>query len=387
MHKDKLLMTPGPTMLPPRVLEAMGRQIIHHRTKEFEAVLEGMEEDLKHVFQTGNLVLMFASSGTGAMESAVANMFCPGDKVLCVSIGAFGDRFAEIAAAFGLEVDKMAVPWGEAADVAAIAAKLDADKEKKIRAVLITHNETSTGVTNDVGAVAKLTRNTDRLLVVDAISSLGGLDLKTDEWGADVVVTGSQKALMAPPGLAFASVSEKAWEACSRSTLPKFYWDYKKYKKALLKEVSENPPYTPAISLFMGQAEALRMIREEGLEAVFARHRRLALACQEGAAALGLKLFPKKDVSSYIITAINTPDGIDIEKVRKSMQQLYDTNVAGGQKHLKGKIFRIGHCGYTDGFDLLKTFAALENALADAGYAVDAGSSVSAVQKKLRELR
>ncbi len=380
MEKEKLLMTPGPTMIPARVLEVMRRQIIHHRTKEFEVVYDGLEEDLKFVFQTKNMVLMFSSSGTGAMESAVVNLFSPGDKVLAISIGAFGDRFAEIAQAFGLNVNKLAVNWGEAVDVSKVKEILDSDKE--IKAVLMTHNETSTGVTNDIEAVGKLIKGTDKLLVVDAISSLGGLDLQMDNWGIDVVVTGSQKALMAPPGLGYVALSDKAWEAVNASKLPKFYWDYKKYRKGLLKE-GENPPYTPAISLLMAQAEALKMIKEEGLQEVFARHKKLALATQAGVAALGLELFAKQDVSSYIITAVKAPEGIDIGKVIKTMNLKHDIMITGGQKHLKGKIFRIGHCGYTDGLDLIKTFAALEYSLAEAGYKVEMGASVGAVQKAL----
>ncbi len=380
MEKEKLLMTPGPTMIPARVLEVMRRQIIHHRTKEFEVVYDGLEEDLKFVFQTKNMVLMFSSSGTGAMESAVVNLFSPGDKVLAISIGAFGDRFAEIAQAFGLNVNKLAVNWGEAVDVSKVKEILDSDKE--IKAVLMTHNETSTGVTNDIEAVGKLIKETDKLLVVDAISSLGGLDLQMDNWGIDVVVTGSQKALMAPPGLGYVALSDKAWEAVNASKLPKFYWDYKKYRKGLLKE-GENPPYTPAISLLMAQAEALKMIKEEGLQEVFARHKKLALATQAGVAALGLELFAKQDVSSYIITAVKAPEGIDIGKVIKTMNLKHDIMITGGQKHLKGKIFRIGHCGYTDSLDLIKTFAALEYSLAEAGYKVEMGASVGAVQKAL----
>lgn len=380
MEKEKLLMTPGPTMIPARVLEVMRRQIIHHRTKEFEVVYDGLEEDLKFVFQTKNMVLMFSSSGTGAMESAVVNLFSPGDKVLAISIGAFGDRFAEIAQAFGLNVNKLAVNWGEAVDVSKVKEILDCDKE--IKAVLMTHNETSTGVTNDIEAVGKLVKGTDKLLVVDAISSLGGLDLQMDNWGIDVVVTGSQKALMAPPGLGYVALSDKAWDAVNASKLPKFYWDYKKYRKGLLKE-GENPPYTPAISLLMAQAEALKMIKEEGLQEVFARHKKLALATQAGVAELGLELFAKQDVSSYIITAVKAPEGIDIGKVIKTMNLKHDIMITGGQKHLKGKIFRIGHCGYTDSLDLIKTFAALEYSLAEAGYKVEMGASVGAVQKAL----
>ncbi|EPR12229.1 pyridoxal-phosphate-dependent aminotransferase family protein [Ruminiclostridium papyrosolvens] len=382
MEKEKLLMTPGPTMVPPRVLEVMRRQIIHHRTKEFETIYDELEEDLKFLFQTKNMVLMFASSGTGAMESAIVNLFSQGDKVLAISIGAFGDRFADIASTFGLDVQKLSVNWGEAVDVSEVKEILDADINNEIKAILVTHNETSTGVTNDIEALGKITKNTERLLLVDAISSLGGLDLQMDNWGIDLVVTGSQKALMAPPGLAYAALSDKAWEAVGKSKLPKFYWDYKKYKKGLLKE-AENPPYTPAISLLMAQAEALKMIKEEGLENVYARHKKLALATQAGIKALGLELFPDEKVSSYIITAVKAPEGIDIAKVIKTMNLKYDIMITGGQKHLKGKIFRIGHCGYTDSLDLIKTFAALEYSLSEAGYKVEMGASVGAVQKAL----
>jgi serine---pyruvate transaminase len=384
MEKEKLLMTPGPTMIPSSVLEIMSRQIIHHRTAEFEAAYIGLEEDLKLLFQTQNMVLMFASSGTGAMESAVVNLFCPGDKVLVVSIGSFGNRFAEICETYGLDVVKLAYEWGMAADVNDIKDILDKDTGKEIRGVFITHNETSTGVTNNIEAVGKLIKDTDRLLIVDAISSMGGLELKTDEWGIDVVVTGSQKGLMCPPGLAYASVSDKAWSACERSTLPKFYFDYKKFRKGFLGQ-GENPPYTPAVSLILGQAEALRIIKEEGFQNVYDRHRKLALATQAGVAAMGLELFASQEVSSYIITAVKAPEGVEIGKVIKTMNNKYDIIVAGGQKHLKGKIFRIGHCGYVDRFDLLRGFSALESALNENGYKVEPGVAVAAVQKALAE--
>jgi len=382
MKREKLLMTPGPTMVPSSVLAVMSRQIIHHRTAAFVEEYEQLEENLKLLYQTENMVLMFASSGSGAMESAIVNMFCPGDKALVVSIGSFGERFAEICNVYGLDVVKLAFEWGEAADVSKIKEALDNDKNNEIKAVIMTHNETSTGVTNDIEAVGKLVRGTDRLFIVDAISSMGGIEIKTDEWGIDVVVTGSQKGLMCPPGLAYASVSEKAWAACERSTLPKFYFDYKKYKKGFLGQ-GENPPYTPAVSLMLGQAEALKLMREEGFENVYARHRTLALAAQAGAEALGLELFCKKEDSSNIITPVRAPEGIDIGKVIKTMNTKYDVIVAGGQKHLKGKIFRIGHCGYSDRFDLIRGFTALELSLNENGYKVDPGASLAAIQKSM----
>jgi aspartate aminotransferase-like enzyme len=384
MQKEKLLMTPGPTMLPPQVLEIMRRQIIHHRTKDFEKTFDELCEDLKFVFKTSNPVITLASSGTGGMEAAVVNLFSRGEKVLAISIGAFGDRFADIASMFGLNVQKLAVEWGRAVDVCAVREILSADKDNEIKGIIVTHNETSTGVTNDIESIAALTKGTQRLLVVDAISSLGGLELKMDEWGVDCVVTGSQKALMSPPGLCFIALSEKAWKACDRSDLPKFYWDLRKYKKGLQK-LSENPPYTPAITTIMAQAVALKLIKEEGLDNVYARHKRLALATQAGVIALGLELFPEQNVCSYIITAIKAPAGIDISNVIKTLNNKFDIMVTGGQKHLKGKIFRIGHCGFVDEFDLIKTFSALEQALSIEGYKVETGKAVSAVQMALFE--
>jgi aspartate aminotransferase-like enzyme len=373
-------MTPGPTMVPTRVLEVMRRQVIHHRTDNYVKGYDELCANLKTVFQTSQDVLTFASSGTGAMEAAVVNMFSPGDKVLAVSIGAFGDRFATIAETFGLEVEKLAFEWGKPADPAKVAEALAADAGGRIKGVLVTHNETSTGVTNDVEAIAGLTRSTGRLLVVDAISSLGAIDLKMDAWGVDVVVTGSQKALMNAPGLAFAAVSEKGWEAYGRSRLPKFYWDFKKYKDGIHR-LSENPPYTPAISLVLAQNEAVKILLEEGLENVFARHRKYALATQAAVAALGLSLLPAPEHSSNVITAVRPPSGCAIGDVIKDMNVNYDVMVVGGQKALKGKLLRIGHCGHFSRFDLVRTFAALELALKKAGHAFELGASLAAFQK------
>jgi len=382
MNKDKLLMTPGPTMIPPSVLSKLGSQIIHHRTKEFCSILSEYNQNLKYVFQTNNHVLTFASSGTGAMESAIANLFSVGDKVIVVSIGNFGDRFAKIAQAFGLEVDKIAVEWGKAVEPLEIENRLSQDKDDKIRAVIVTHNETSTGVSNDIETIAKIVSKTNKLFIIDAISSVGGLDIQTDKWGIDVVIGSSQKALMTPPGLAFVSVSEKAWEAHKNSKLPKFYWNYSAYKKALELDPPDMP-YTPAVSLIIAQNEALKLIKDEGLENVFARHKKLALAAQAGVEALKMELLPDKSISSYIVTAIKAPEGIDIENVRKIMNTKYNIMVTGGQQHLKGKILRIGHCGFVDKFDLIKAFTALEYALKECGYVFELGKGVSAVEGEL----
>lgn len=382
MQREKLLMTPGPTMVPPSVLETMSRQMIHHRTKEFRSIFKELNENLKYIFRTDNHVLTFSSSGTGAMESAIVNLFSPGDKVIVASVGVFGDRFAKIAETFGLQVDKITVEWGKAVDSKLIKQKLDEDKENEIRAVIVTHNETSTGVTNDIESIGSIVSKTEKLFIIDAISSIGGLDVQTDKWGIDVVIGSSQKALMTPPGLAFVSLSPKAWEIHSNSKLPKFFWNYSSYKKGLEQELPD-APYTPAASLMIAQNEALRLIKNEGLQSVFERHKRLALAAQAGVRALGLELFADQAVSSYIITAVKAPKDVDIENVRKVMNLKYDIMVAGGQQHLKGKMLRIGHCGYVDSFSLIKTFTALEYALKENGYPIELGAGVTAVEKAL----
>ena len=382
MPDEKLLMTPGPTMIPPGVLEIMRRQIIHHRTLNYENSYDELCENLKLVFKTKNTVMTLASSGTGVMEAAVANLFSAGDKVLAVSIGAFGDRFIEIAKAYGLDVQALTYEWGKPASPGDIKAILDEDSEQKIKGVLITHNETSTGVTNDIEAIAGYIKNTGRLLVVDAISSLGALELDMDGWGLDAVATCSQKALMNAPGLGFAAFSDKAWAAYKKSNLPKYYFDLGKYRDGISK-ISENPPFTPAISLVLAQNEAIRLLLGEGLDNVYARHKKFALAAQAGAAALGLDLLPEQAHSSYVITAIKPPAGIDVGGVIKDMNVSYDVMVVGGQKGLKGKLLRIGHCGYFNRYDMLRAFSALELALLGAGYNLGAGASLTAVHKAL----
>ncbi|HOA31254.1 MAG TPA: alanine--glyoxylate aminotransferase family protein [Clostridia bacterium] len=381
MTTEKLLMTPGPTMLPPSVLEVMRRQIIHHRTKDFEQTLDALQQGLKHVYGTKQVVITLASSGSGAMEACVSNLFSVNDKVLAVSIGNFGDRFAKIAQCFGLDVIRLDYEWGKAAVKEDIKAILD--KEKDIKGILITHNETSTGVSNDIKAISELTRDTDILLCVDAISALGGLEMRFDEWGIDCVVAGSQKALMAPPGLGFIALSEKAWNAVKSSNIPKFYFDLKKYK-AGIEGLGANPPYTPAITTMMAQAEALKLIMEEGLENIYERHRRLALATQKGVKALGLELLPDEKDSSYIITAVRAPEGINIKNVINRMNNEFDIMITGGQGKLKGNIFRIGHCGYCSGTDIIKTFSALEICLEKEGYKFESGMAVKAIQNELR---
>ncbi len=381
MQREKLLMTPGPTMIPHRVRETMARQIIHHRTKEFEHYFEKMNEGLKKVFQTQNPVLTLVSSGTCGMEAAVVNSFSPDDKVLVASTGVFGDRFVKIASRFGLDVKVISVPWGHGVDPKEIEDFLNGPDGKDVKGVLVTHNETSTGVANDLEKIGMVLKDRDCLFIVDAISSMGGMEVKTDEWGIDIAVAGSQKAFMLPPGLAFVSVSEKAWKAIEKSKLPKFYYDFLAYRKSLNNKTT---PYTTAASLVIAASEAIEMMLEEGLENIFARHKNLGEACRAAVKAIGLQLFADENFASDLITAIKAPEGIDIEQVRKTMNLQYDIMIAGGQQHLKGKIIRIGPMGYVDGFDLIRTLVALELSLSKAGYPVELGTAVSAALKVLK---
>lgn len=375
--RKEYLMTPGPTPVPPEVLLAQAQPMIHHRAPIYTEVILAVLADLKYVFQTENDIIIFASSGTGGMESAVANCFSPGDKVLVVSIGNFGERWAKISEVYGLNVTKLDYEWGTRANPQDIADALAADSE--IKGVMVTHSETSTGVVNDIEAMAAIVAKTPAIFIVDAISGLGASDFKTDVWKVDVVVAGSQKALMTPPGLAFACVSEKAWGAVEKSTLPKFYFDYKKSREALHKAEPQSP-FTPAVSTILGLAAALRMIREEGLENVFARHHVNAAATRAGVKALGLELFGEEDPNAHSVTAVKAPEGIDGQAIVKAMRVDYGITAAGGQGKIKGKIFRFGHCGYYDRFDILSCLAGLEMALSDLGVKVIPGAGVAAAE-------
>jgi len=372
------LMTPGPTPVPPEVLLEMARPIIHHRTPQFQKILQEAEEGLKYVFQTKNEILIFAGSGTGAMEGAVANLLSPGDKAITVQGGKFGERWTEICRAYGAEAVPIDVAWGSAVDpkeIEKVAAKTQA------KAIYTTLCETSTGVTTDIKAIAEVTRKTDAVLVVDAISGLGAVECKTDEWGIDVVVSGSQKGLMIPPGLAFASVSPKAWKLVDRSTCPKYYFDFKEARKAILKT---DTPWTPAVTLIIGLNEALRMIKAETLEGIILRHKKMAKAIREAAKGIGLTLY-SPTAGSDAVTAINVPAGIDGEKLVKVMRDEYGVGIAGGQADLKGKVFRIASMGYMNQFDIIVTISCLEIVLNKMGYKFELGAGVRAVQKVFLE--
>jgi len=370
------LLTPGPTSVPPEVLSAQGRPIIHHRTKEFGEVFIQVCEDLKLIFKTKNPVLIFTASGSGAMESAVANLLSAGDKALVVKGGKFGERWEGICKAYGVNVVPIDLEWGDAVDPAVIKTHLDKDKE--IKAVFTTVCETSTGVLTDIKAIGDIVKDTPAVLAVDAISGLGACDMQADNWHVDVCVAGSQKGLMTPPGIAFASVSEKALKMSESSTLPKYYYRWKDYFKSLEKKQT---PWTPAVSLVIGLAESLKLMKDEGIDKVIARHAKLAKAARAAVKALGLEIFSK--VPADAVTAIKVPDGIDGVKLKETLDHKYDIKVAGGQAHLKGKIIRIAHLGYANFTDILIGISALEMSLRDLGYKIELGKGVKAAQEVL----
>jgi aspartate aminotransferase-like enzyme len=337
--------------------------MINHRGVEFAALIEEATERLKECYQTKNDVFIMTCSGTGSMEAAVVNTLSPGDKVVVLSIGAFGDRFATIAENFGADVTRVNFEWGQAVDLDVAKKALDGDP--KIKAVLVQHNETSTGVTNDLAAIARLVKEYGKLFLVDAISSLGCIDVQTDAWGCDVVLSGSQKGWMVPPGLAFVSVSERAWKAHAEAKMPRFYWDFSKCKDFLKKKQT---PFTPAVSLFFGLDVSLKMMAEEGLKNIHARHERMGKRTREGVKALGLQLFADESVASNTITAITAPEGVDANKIRDIMRDEHATVLAGGQAKLAGKIFRIGHLGFVTDEEIDDVFVQLRQALPKLGY-------------------
>ncbi len=361
------LRIPGPTPCPDDVLQAMSRQMINHRGPEFAAIMERITSSLKRAFKTDNDVLTLTSAGTGAIEASVVNTLSPGDRVLVVSIGVFGDRYADIAQTYGANVTKVAFPQGAAADPAVVADALK--KDASYKAVTLTHNETSTGVTNDLGALAKAIRGVrpDILILVDAISSLGSVPLPVDEWDLDVVFTGSQKGWMVPPGMAMVSVSERAWKAADEARIPRYYFDYKKAKSYLEKGQT---PWTPAVSVYFAMDVALQKLEQEGLENIHARHARLGQFTRDGVKALGLKLLADERVASNTVTAVLVPDGVDGPALNKMMRTEYNTVLAGGQGELTGKIFRIGHLGLVSQEDLQACLDALKQALPRVGFSL-----------------
>jgi aspartate aminotransferase-like enzyme len=380
MPEKRYLVTPGPTPVPPEVLAATAQPMIHHRGPDFRATLARVIERLRLVFRTESEMLTFTSAGTGVMESAVQNLCSPGDPVLVVSHGYFGERFASIADAYGCELVHLRYPWGESPSADEVGEKLEG--MGGARAVFLTHSETATGVVSDLRSIAERLNGTDAIVVVDAISSLAAVPLETDAWGLDVVITSSHKALMSPPGLAFASVSDRAFDAGRTATSPRYYFDWVRTRAA--QEKGENP-FSPAISLYLGLDVALGMIIEEGLEAGYERHVRLGRACRAGVKAMGLDLFSPDEDRAAVVTAIRMPPDVDGQAVVLSMRERSGVTIIGGQGELRGKIVRIGHIGYVDVFDVTTALATLEVALVEAGAEIERAVAVTAALEAFAE--
>ena len=359
--QDKLtLMIPGPTPVPETVLKAMGRHPIGHRSGEFQAIVRRTTEQLKWLHQTSSDVLVITGSGTAAMEAGIINTLSRGDRVLCGDNGKFGERWVKVARAYGLDVEVIKAEWGLPLDPEAFRAALEADTAKTIKAVILTHSETSTGVINDLESIARHVKaHGTALTLADCVTSLGATNVPMDAWGLDVVASGAQKGYMLPPGLSFVAMSERAWKAYEQSDLPKFYLDLGPYRKTAAKDSN---PFTPAVNLYFGLEAALEMMQNEGLEAIFARHARHRAAAQAGMKAIGLPLFAAEGYGSPAITAV-APEGIDAEQLRKEVKSRFDILLAGGQDHLKGQVFRIGHLGYVCDRDVLTAVSAIEATL------------------------
>jgi len=371
-RRPQKLLTPGPTSVPPEVLRALGEPVLHHRSPDFAALFELAQERLRHVFRTESEVLVFTSSGTGAFESAVVNLLSPQERVLAVSQGEFGERWQAMAGVFGCDVVPLAYPWGEAPRPDDLRHAL---AESGAATAFIVHSETSTGVVCDLEPLLAVCREMGVLSVVDAVSSLGAVPLETDAWGADVVVTGSQKALMTPPGLAFAAVSERAWERAETATLPRFYWDWARQRRA---QAKRSTPFTPPTSTVVALVEALGLLLEDGLDAAFARHRALGRACREGIKAMGLELYSPDDDSAAVLTGALTPEGIDATALRLALRDRHGITIAGGHGDLVSRLFRIGHIGHVTIDDLAEALTAIEVELSEAGARIEPGRAAPA---------
>jgi len=371
--EKRYLFTPGPTPVPPEVLAAMSRPIIHHRSSDFREILGRCLDRLHEVYRTEGDVLIYTASGTGGMESAVSNLTRPGDRAVVVSAGFFGQRWGAIARSFHCEVDEIAYDWGEAPAAEDLAARLRELGGAKV--VFLTHSETSTGAVADVQALAAAAKDAGALVVVDAVSSLGAVPLETNAWGIDCVISGSQKALMTPPGLATVSVSPDAWAAVDKDASSCFYFDWTQTRE---RQEQFDPAFTPAVSIVVGLDVALGLLLDEGLEQAFERHARLGRACRAGAKAMGLELFSPDDDRSAVVTAIQAPDGIDSAELVQTLRDRHGIVLAPGQGPLKGKIFRIGHIGYYDVFDITTALAGVELVLSELGADIERGAAITA---------
>jgi serine---pyruvate transaminase len=374
----RYLLAPGPTPVPSEVLLSMAAPIIHHRSPDFLPVLDAAKKGLQWLYQTKNDVLILCSTGTGGMVGAVNNFFNKGDKVLVINGGKFGERWTKICREYGLDVEEIIVEWGYAVKPEMVEEKLR--KNKEIKGVFVQASETSTGVYHDIESLAAVVKKyQDTLFIVDAISALVAHDLRTDEWGIDIMVGGSQKGVMLPPGIAFVSVSEKAWSRAETSKLPNFYFNFKKERENLAKNQTN---FTSPVTLIIGLNESLKMLQAEGLQNVFQRHAKLADAMRKAVRAIGLELYPKESPSNSV-TAIMTPQGIDGQVVYKNLREKYGITAAGGQDKARGKVFRIAHLGYSDSFDIIIAIAAIEMVLKGMGHPVRLGTGVAVAQELL----
>lgn len=382
MQDKTFLMIPGPTPVPESVLLAMAKSPIGHRSGEFSDILKEVYEDLRWVFQTKNDVFVFAASGTGAMEAALANLVNPGDKVLSLVIGNFGARWVKVAQSRGAVVEKIEVELGEVINPQDLKAKLAQDTRKEIKIVTLTHSETSTGAKNDIKALCEIIKQHGAVSVVDGVTSVGCMDVKMDEWGIDVLVSGSQKGFMIPPGLAFLAASPKAFKLHEACQYPSFYFDWSAHKKAVLDDTT---PWTPAVNLIFGLHAALKMMKKEGLQNIFSRHKKLALGLRNAVRAIGLELFVKDDAqASYAITSILPPRGISIPDIRNAFKKDFDIVVANGQNQLKDKIFRMGTLGFVSERDLITAVGVLEAVMLKLGHKFEVGSGVKSVLESLQ---
>ncbi len=372
---DTILLTPGPTMILDEAREALGRPIIHHRTPQFQANIKEVIEGLQYVYQTKNDIYLMTCSGTGAMEATVCNLLSPGDEAITVNGGKFGERWAELCEAYDAKPTVIDVEWGQAVDPEKIREHLKANP--KIKAVFVTLNETSTGVVSDIEAIGKVVAETDAVMIVDAVSGLGVVDCQTDKWKADMVVSGSHKGFMLPPGLAFISASEKAIKLINSSTNRRFYFDLRKSKKAF---EATDTPFTPAIGIVIGMVESLRWMREKGIENLFAHYERLAKGCRAAAKALDLKLLADESCISNVLTAIHIPEGVDGGKLVKTMRDTHGVTCAGGQGHLKGKIIRIAHMGIVNEDHIIRCLETFELVLKEMGYSFTDQAGVNAAK-------
>ena len=368
------LRIPGPTPLPERVVRSMNRPMIDHRGPEFAAILAEITAGAKRVFKTKNDLLLLTSSGTGGLESAVANLVSPGDQVVAALCGNFGERFAALAAAYGADVVRLEFEWGQPVDPDDLAQVLQ--RHPKANVVLLTHNETSTGLTNPLRELARTARSAERLVVVDGVSSISSIDIETDAWGVDVAVSGSQKGWMAPPGFALVSVSERAWAQQAKARSPRFYFDWKEAKTWADKGMT---PFTPAVPVAFAMQEGLRMLEEEGLNNVYERHERLARAAQVGLQALGFQLFAQEGYRSNTVTSAVPPPGLDVAALRDLLNTKYGVVIAGGQGKMTGKMVRVGHLGAVAEGDVVQVIWAIEQALEELDIAPADGRGVAAV--------